>query len=140
MENQINAEKSISEQLSELMPQLTKDQLRFVIAFQDYPTKKEAAHAIDLKPDTVYRWNGIVDQVAALIAQERIEAARQILRKNIVKAAGVKVAGLDSSNEVIRQKAASEIIDREIGAITQSVEHKGDLAVTMIEVIKDYGK
>jgi len=142
MENQGNAEKSISERLSEVLPQLTKDQLRFVVALQEYPTKKEAAEAIGLKPDTAYRWNGIVEEAAGLMALESVESARIMNRKAVPKAMAVKIAALDSDNEVIRQKAATELIEWMTGKASQPLTGEIDtnLVVNLSwgdDVVKD---
>ena len=117
-----SAEKSTSEQLSDILSRLSKDQVRFVVSMQDYPTKKEAAEAIGIKPNTTYRWNGDIDEAARLMALDRLEAARQIRRKNLIKAMAVKAAGLDSNDEAIRQKSATEIIEGELGKASQQAD------------------
>jgi len=114
-----NAEKSISEQLKDALARLSKDQLRFVIALQDYPSKKEAAEAIGIKPDTAYRWNGDVEEAARLMALDSIAAARQMRRRALAKAMAVKIAGLDSEDERIRQSVSTEIIEGELGKAAQ---------------------
>ena len=134
-ETEENTKKSTSERISELMPLLSKDQMRFVIALQDYPTKKEAAEAIGVKPNTAYSWDGLVDEVAGLMTLERIEAARQILHKSVIRAAGVKTAGLDSDNETVRQKVASEVLDRELGAVAQQQDINLKSDVITVEII-----
>lgn len=115
-------EKSTSEQLSELLKQLSKDQLRYVVAFQDYPSKKDAAEAVGIKPNTVYNWPDVVDVVAQMMAMESADSALAIRRRNVVKAMMVKVTGLDSNDERIRQNAATEIIEGELGKAGQKVD------------------
>ena len=124
-EKQETVKKSTSERISELLPQLSKDQLRYVVALQDYPSKKEAAEAIDLKPNTVYKWSGIVDELADLMAREKIETARAIRLQSLNKAMLVKVAGLDADDDNLRQKVATEIIEGELGKAAQRQEHTG---------------
>jgi len=114
-EQQTNHEKSISEQLSEVLGKLSVDQVRYVIARMDYPTKGEAATAIGLKPDTVYRWNGEVERAVELMALNTIESAKAIRVRNLLKAVAVKVKGLDSKDEKIRQTVATELIEWELG-------------------------
>ena len=125
MEQQENAEKSISEQLSDILSRLTKDQLRFVVAVQEYNSKKDAAEAIGIKPDTVYRWNGDIDRAVQLMAMDLTETATQIRKRNLVKAMMIKVAGLDSDDELLRQKVATEIIEGELGKPSQRNELTG---------------
>ena len=132
-------EKSTSERLSEIIAQLSKDQLRYVVALQEYPTKGEAAKAIGLKPDTVYHWPGIVDEAAYLMAVEATDSALAIRRRNLVKAMAVKVAGLDSDDEQVRQKSATEIIEGELGKAGQSIDMTNDGKVEVIVRYADNG-
>lgn len=127
-EIQENPQKSISERIDDILSRLSKDQIRFVVALQDCPTKKEAAEAIGLQPDTVYRWNGEIEEAVRLMSQERLEAAKGIRRNALIKAIMVKIAGLDSEDESIRQKAASEIIEWELGkaGIPIDITSKGE--------------
>lgn len=120
--DQKNTEKSISEQLSDILPKLSKDQLRYIVALQEFPTKKEAAESIDIQPDTVYRWPATVDLAAKLIAMDITESARVMRKKSVAKAMAVKLAGLDSEDESIRQKSATEIIEWELGKAMQGLD------------------
>ena len=122
MEQQTNPQKSISEELSEILKSLTIDQVRYVIARMDYSTKGEAATAIGLKPDTVYRWNGQVERAVELMALDTIESARSIRRRNLLKAVAVKVKGLDSKDEKVRQNVATELIEWEMGKAGGSLD------------------
>ena len=122
MEQQTNPQKSISDELSEILKSLTIDQVRYVIARMDYPTMGEAATAIGLKPDTVYRWNGQVERAVELMALDTIESARSIRRRNLLKAVAVKVKGLDSKDEKVRQNVATELIEWEMGKAGGSLD------------------
>lgn len=115
MTEQKNPQKSISSELSDILQRLTVDQMRYVVARMDFPTKGEAAQAIGLKPDTVYRWNGEVERAVELMAMDALESAKGIRRRNLLKAMAVKVKGLDSKDEALRQKIATEIIEWELG-------------------------
>lgn len=119
---QTNPEKSISDRIEAILAKLSKDQIRFVVALQEYPSKKDAAEAIGVRPDTVYRWNGEIEEAARLMAQERLEAAKTLRRMALVKAVSVKIAGLDSDDENIRQRIATEIIEWELGKALQRNE------------------
>jgi hypothetical protein len=139
---QTSIEKSTSERLLEILPQLSKDQLRFAIACQDYPTKKEAAESIGMKPNTTYGWPDIVDEASRLLAVESTSAALAIRRRNLVKAMAVKANGLDSDDEKIRQNAATELIEWELGKAVQKNEMtgKGGGAVVLTVVYQDKEK
>ena len=135
MPNETNQEKP---KLGQILPQLTKEQLRFIVALQEYPSKDAAAKAIKVKPSTVYAWPDIVDEAARLLALDAVESALELRRRNLVKAMGVKAAGLDSKNEPLRQKTASEIIEWELGKAAQAVDMtSGGKAVTLNVVYTD---
>lgn len=123
--------------LREILAQLTKNQVRLVVALQEYPSTDEAAKAIRLSPKTVYNWNPearqLIEEAAQIMSANVLEAALEIRRHNLVKAMAVKSAGLDSPNEVIRQKAASEIIEWELGKPNQPISGK-DGSPIVIEV------
>lgn len=112
-------------QVSAVLAQLTIEQIRFVVARQRYATDKEAAEAIGLKPDTVYRWPEAVREAARALAMEGIATARELRRRYLAQAMLVKVDGLVSADEKIRQAAATEIIEWEMGKATQRQEHAG---------------
>jgi hypothetical protein len=101
--------------LTEILNRLTKDQLRFIVALQEYPSKEDAAKAIKIKPSTAYGWPDYVDEAARLMALDTVQAALELRKRNLVKAMGVKAAGLDSKDERIRQNVATEIIEWETG-------------------------
>lgn len=126
-ESQNNPEKSISEQLDNILAQLTTDQIRFVIARQECATDKEAAEAIGIKPDTVYHWPALVKETVRLMAEDGLVVARHIRRRNLAKAMMVKVAGLDSGDERLRQNVATEIVEWEMGRAAQP--HEGDIVI-----------
>lgn len=136
--NQTKPEKSISEQLSDIFSKLTKDQLRFVVAMQEFPTKKEAAESIGIEPDTVYRYPKEVDEACKLMALNVVESAKTLRVRALAKAVAVKLSGLDSDDEKVRQAAASEIIEWELGKAKMPVEHSGEIdgALKIIEVKK----
>ena len=130
-DQQRNPAKSISEQLQDALALLTPNQLRFVVAWSELKSKKEAAEAIGMEPDTVYRWNGNVEEARRLIDLEREMAAREISKSALVKAVMVKLAGLDSNDETIRQKVATEIIEMNLGKPSAELSLNGSLATTV---------
>ena len=97
------------------MPQLTTNQLRWIVARQECTTDGEAAEMIGVKPDTMYRWPEIVKDAARLMAGDGVYVAREMRRRALPKAMAVKTAGLDSDDEKIRQGVATEVIEWELG-------------------------
>jgi hypothetical protein len=120
-----NPEKSISDELDAALAQLSTDQIRFVVARQDCATDKEAARAIGIKPDTVYHWPEIVKDAVRLMAGDGLTTALHLRRRALAKAMGVKVHGLDSGDERLRQAVATELIEWEMGKATQKQEVTG---------------
>ena len=118
-------EKSISKRLSDLWPKLSRNQRRFIVAMQESATKKEAAEAIGLEPDTVYRWPDIVDEAVQRLSDDVEAAVWDILHSSAAKAAMVKATGLDEDDPRLRQAVATEIIDRVLGRPTQRQEISG---------------
>jgi len=111
-----------SEQLSEILRRLSKDQLRFVIAMQEYRSKKEAAEALELNLGTVYNWAKIVDEATKLLQLDILESASQMRKSALLRAMMIKMGGLDSDDEKVRQGVATEIIEGEMGKATQRQE------------------
>jgi hypothetical protein len=115
----------ISEELSVLVAEMTPNQIRLIVAAQDYPTLKEAAEAIGVAPRTVYNWPEEVKRAIELFAQDSVSGALAIRRRYLSKAMAVKVTGLDSDDEGVRQRASTEIIEWELGKATQKQELTG---------------
>jgi phage terminase small subunit len=124
MDNRERTDNCTSEQLSEILDELTHNQLRFVVAMMESANKKEAAAAIGLTPSTVYRWPASVDTAIELMRISMVDSAREMLVKSVTKAALVKVAGLNDDNPKVRHAAASEVLDRVLGKPTQPQDIK----------------
>jgi len=124
-------------QFADVWSQLTPPQRRFVVAMQEYPTKKEAAVALGISPNTVYNWPSVVDDAIAIAINNIALATLGIIAANATKAAMVKVKGMDSYDEKIAQAAATEILDRNIGKPLQRQEFSGEgggaIRVTLID-------
>ena len=96
-------------------------------------SKKDAALSVNIEPNTVYSWNGSIDDVIEYMRNHAALAALGIIQANVTKAAMIKAAGLDSDNEKIRQDSASELLDRQLGKATQRQEiaHEGSVVINM---------
>ncbi len=122
------------QKLQTILAQLTKDQLRFIVALQEHHTKDAAAKAIGVKVATVYNWPAeLIDEAARLMALDAVRSALELRRRNLIKAMGVKAAGLDSKNESIRQKVATEIIEWENGKAEQPLTGNVNIGVRHID-------
>ena len=128
MESKATQEKSSSDTLEQVLDRLSTDQIRFIVARQEFSTDKEAAQAIGIKPDTVYQWKhkGVpIDSAVRLMAMDGVVVATEMRRRNLAKAMLVKVAGLDEKDVKVRQGVATEIIEWEMGKAKQKQEISG---------------
>jgi hypothetical protein len=101
---------------------MSKDQVRFVVASMDYPSKREAAIAIGISPTTVYKWPETIYEAITLMAIESSQAAIAMRKRALVKAMAVKVAGLDCDDDALRQRVATEIVEWELGKAQQRTD------------------
>ena len=104
---------------------LNRNQRRFVVAMPEYSSKKKCAEELDIPTATVYGWPEYVNEAIELYQEHIAEVATNILVDGISKAALVKVAGLDSEDERIKQMSATEILDRYFGKAKQRTELTG---------------
>jgi len=134
MEAQEKQEKYISEQLQNILTQLSTDQIRFVVARQEFSTDKEAAEAIGISAQTVYRWPDAVKEAVRLMSVDGLVTAQVVRKRALAKAMLVKVDGLDSDDERLRQNVATEVIEWEMGKATQTTELKGEITERIVIV------
>lgn len=116
-----NQQESTNQPSTDPFLQLTETQWRFVTAMVENPkfTKKEAAEHIGVEANTVYKWPDYVKEAVLLSRQDIHNAALGMRRQAVLKAIAVKLALLDSDDEGIRSKAATEIIEWELGKALQ---------------------
>ena len=142
MTTEPNQEKSSSDALTQVLARLSVDQIRFIVARQEYATDKEAAEAIGVKPDTVYQWKHKgypIDEAVRLMAMDGVIVATHLRRRHLAKAMAVKVAGLDDGDARLRQGVATEIIEWEMGKALQPQEIKAVVTVDWDERDPDSG-
>jgi hypothetical protein len=128
MGEQENQEEQSKSNLSQLLATLTTDQIRFVVARQEFSSDKDAAKSIGIKPNTVSQWkhSGIpIDEAVRLMVYDGMETALHLRKRSLAKAMAVKVEGLDEKNARLRQDVATEIIEWEMGKATQHTELGG---------------
>jgi len=120
---------------------LNHNQRRFVVQMMSSPTKKEAAEELGLMPRTTYNWPPEVDIAIENIFGNIQQAAIQVLADNVLRASLVKIAGMDSTDEKIRQLSSFDIMDRVLGKALQPVTNDIALRVDGLEdmLAKVYG-
>ena len=109
---------------------LSDTQWRYVTAMVENPnfSKKDAAEHLDLSPATVYEWTQKAPYVEEALLQARSDihsVALERRKQAVLKAIAVKIALLDSEDEGVRSRAATELIEWELGKATMSHEHSG---------------
>jgi hypothetical protein len=112
---------------NEIPEATTPEQARWVLWRLVTKTDQEAAKKTGVHPSTVSKWENKADLDAAVLRllSSPTEAVMAILHDAAIAAAQVKVAGLGSKSESVRQGAATEILDRNIGKPMQKQEISG---------------
>ena len=114
--------------LEAVLDRLTIAQIRFVVARNATAFDKDAARAIGLSASTVKSWpkeqKADIAEARRLMAIDGITTAMHIRRRHLAQAMAVKVAGLESDDERVRQSVATEIVEWELGKSTQRQENK----------------
>jgi len=139
MNQTITDENSLNTELDDICAQLTVSQMRFVVARQEFTSDKAAAEYLTISPNTVKDWKykgAPIDKAVELMAQDGLVIARNIRRRKLAQAMLVKVAGLDSDDERLRQQVATEIIEWEMGKAQQfhEVNANIDAALSIVYV------
>jgi hypothetical protein len=113
------------DRFAEIWQDLSHNQRRFVVQMTECGTKKEAAEIIGVNPHTVYNWDDDIDEAIALLMANAKDSAVDMLTSALARAVMVKLAGLESDDERVKQDAASEVIDRVLGKATQKQQITG---------------
>ena len=125
----------IADELQTILDQLTTDQIRFVVARQEHAKDIEAAKALEFSPNTVKDWKykgAPIDEAVRLMVGDGVVVALTLRRRHLAKAMAVKVAGLDSDDEALRQRVATEIAEWELGKATQPTDNRGEAIVRLV--------
>jgi hypothetical protein len=127
----MTSEKNISKPIIESddpFLRLSDVQWRYVTTIIDNPqfSKKDAAGAIGVRPATVYNWPKYVDQAVAKAREDMHEAALTVRKNALLKAMRVKTALLDHKDGRIRDKAATDILEWELGKAAQPLKGGAD--------------
>ncbi len=122
---------SDSEELQEILRSLSVEQLRFVSARVQCSSDAEAMRKVGISKRTVWMWGEPVKRAVQLIALDGVATAREILRRAVIQAAEVKVSGLESNRESVKQLAATDILNRQLGLPTQTINQQGSVSVVI---------
>ena len=102
----------------------TLEQRKWMIARLLTTSDAAAARAIKVHPSTVCRWpeKPEIDKALERLLEDPKGQVMVILMDALAEAAKVKVSGLRSRREQVRQSAAEQIMDRVLGKSTQKQE------------------
>lgn len=127
--NQQNTEKY---SLDDILMQLSPEQLLFLEKRLLTNSNTEAARLANLDINTVNHWPEFVRVDAIkLLRLDGVHLARELRRRALPEAMTVKVSGLRSRDERLRQNVATEIIEWEMGKATTPIDHKGGVSVNL---------
>jgi hypothetical protein len=120
---------STSEALEAVLGQLSPEQIRYAIARRESRSITDACAAIGMSRAAFYKWpedeRAMIDEAVRLMALDGLVTAMHLRRRALAEAMAVKVAGLRSKDERVRQATATELIEWELGKATQRNEVTG---------------
>jgi len=123
-------------ELGTILDGLEDVKLDFVFERSKSRSDAQALKKVGVASSTFYKWPATERKRLADLAQEvkrnRTIQALRIIDAAAEKAAEVKVAGLDSRKEYIRQNTASEILDRTVGKTPE--RHEADVTIQVEDV------
>ncbi len=110
----------------DLLRGFTPIQRRWVIARVLARSDAQAAREVGVHKSTVSEWPNKeqIDAAVDAMLEKPLEQARAIMEDAIPEAARVKIAGLKSRNEFVRQGAATDLLDRGLGKPMQPVHQE----------------
>lgn len=129
-----NLPNSDHSELDAILRTLTTNQLRYIVARQECTTDKAAAELVGLSDSTIKQWDNKkdIDRAVRLMALDGVHVATEMRRRALPKAMAIKVAGLDSEVEKMRQDVATEIIEWTMGKAEEKHNISGDLQVQLV--------
>ena len=123
--------------LRDELEQLEDNRLAYVMARAVATSDRQGYTEGGVAKTTFYKWSeeerNKLNALAQRFKRETAERALMILQDAAAFAAEVKVSGLKSRDERVKQAAATEIIDRTIGKTDQPVSGEVNIVVTIKE-------
>ena len=121
--------------------QLDINQREYVFARSKTKTDRAAYVEAGVSKAAFYLWGekqrNYLNDIASRLHSERKYKAEQILEESIEEATMIKIAGLKSRDEKIRQNVSTEILDRVIGKPSQPVSAEFNGEITMLVKYSD---
>ena len=121
--------------LKTLLDNLEDSRLDYVMARSRCRNTSEALREGNISRNTFYGWDEEerirLDGLAQRFKRETAARALMILQDAAAEAAEVKVSGLKSRDERVKQAASTEILDRAVGKTEQPVSGELTIHVTV---------
>lgn len=122
------------------LDKLTDQRLDYVLARSRVNTDSHAIREAGMSRSTFYAWSleerEHLNELAQRVKREAALRAMMVIQDAAEAAAQVKVSGLRSKNEHVKQDAATEILDRTVGKAVNKTEVSGsggsDLIVRIV--------
>jgi hypothetical protein len=129
--------------LHTVLSQLQDNRLDYVRARSLVNSDAQAIKDAGIPRATFYRWSAEerekLNEMAQQLKRATVARAIMALQAAAEEAAQVKIAGLKSRDERLKQSAATEILDRNIGKPSQSIKLGGDGGEPIKVIPYDYG-
>ncbi len=124
-------------ELSQVLTELDDREIDYVFARSDATSNQDGLKRANLS----WGWlrNRDVEKLNEIARQIRVDTnfqAKRILKEAVAEAARIKTNALKHRDERIKQAAATEILDRELGKPTQRQELSGVDVQTINVIIK----
>lgn len=117
------------------LDKLEDNRLSYVIARASATTDAQGIRDAGISRASFYTWpaeeRDNLNKLAQRFKRETAERALMILQNATVEAAEVKVSGLKSRDERVKQAASTEILDRAVGKSEQPVSGELTIHVTV---------
>ncbi len=105
---------------------LQDKQLAYVLSRAKSVSTAEALRNAGLGKNVYYKWTeeerAHLEEVAYRLQREQAVQAMLVLQDAVKQAAEVKVSGLKSRDERVKQNVATEILDRTVGKATDKLD------------------
>jgi hypothetical protein len=134
---EVSKNTSLSEEVAAKLAQLSPEQKRYVVARLRTNTRGEAAIQAGVKPDTMYHWPPIVEECVDLLLIDTVATAKLLMVQALAQAVSVKLQGLESLDEKVRQGVATELIDRGLGRAVQAMEMRHSASNELRQFMRD---
>jgi hypothetical protein len=136
--------RELRRRIGELISVFSYEQLIYVMEVIFVKSKEKAMENTGISASMVRKWGEKIDYAIRLLNYDRLISAQEIERGILLKAIQVKMQGLESKNEWIRQRTSTEVREWILGkpSVKKEVNFRGKLEIENVDnVLQEvYGK